>query len=156
MCNTVLLLWLFFGELFFPSPWDITHFVYSNTGLITLHFILNSNYFNSKRETTRTQQERQMRKWILTAKTSWKEVLIFRGGGHRPKCSGPERCNQGTAVLAAYRRARVPLKGGWGLSPAPADYGNMLSIAKSPGILREAKNLYYGKFLDFENTMWAK
>lgn len=76
--------------------------------------------------------------------------------GTDPNASGPEWCIQGTAVLAVHCRACVPLKGGWGLSPAPADYGNMLSIAKSPGILREAKNLYYGKFLDFENTMWAK
>lgn len=30
------------------------------------------------------------------------------------------------------------------------------SVAKSLSISREAKNLYYGKFLDFENTVWAK
>ena len=49
----------------------------------------------------------------------------------------------------------VPLKGG-GLSPAPADYGIPLSTAKSPDILKEAKNLHYVNFLDFQNTVWPK
>lgn len=60
-----------------------------------------------------------------------------------------------------HSSACANLKGAGGgregsLNPAPADDGNMAQYCQVPGILKEAKNLYYGNFLDFENTVWAK
>lgn len=69
-------------------------------------------------------KKRQMRKWIPLLRLPGRKFSFSLEEGTDPNASGPEWCIQGTAALAAHCGARVPLKGGWGLSPAPADYGN--------------------------------
>lgn len=145
-------MWLLFASCFLP--WHITHFVYSNTCLITLHFTVGSIYVVDILILEKTpngyREKRHMGKWALTAQISWKKKSRFpQSRAQTQMLPGPECHIQGAW---GELKSMCPLN--WGsLNSAPADYGYMAQYCQVPWHFKRSQQSILWKNSTFSKTM---